>query len=147
GCTAPTAPACRGSGCGGLPESPPPGRRIPEGRTTSSRCSPPDGCVGLRGLEPLTSSLSAKRSNRLSYRPVDSCEPVGSCEPRSNYTDLHPQNKIGRSTPCGACSGRSVVRVPPPSGPLSRPGGAAGPLAQSSVRVRWKPPTMDAPML
>src|SRR5699024_12181000 len=97
GCTAPTAPACRGSGCGGLPESPPPGRRIPEGRTTSSRCSPPDGCVGLRGLEPLTSSLSAKRSNRLSYRPVDSCEPVGSCEPRSNYTDLAPHNKICRS--------------------------------------------------
>ena len=26
--------------------------------------------VGLRGLEPLTSSLSGKRSNRLSYRPV-----------------------------------------------------------------------------
>src|SRR5262245_59471205 len=25
--------------------------------------------VGLRGLEPLTSSLSGKRSNRLSYRP------------------------------------------------------------------------------
>src|SRR3954464_4524198 len=27
------------------------------------------GVVGLRGLEPLTSSLSGKRSNRLSYRP------------------------------------------------------------------------------
>ena len=26
--------------------------------------------VGLRGLEPLASSLSGKRSNRLSYRPV-----------------------------------------------------------------------------
>jgi hypothetical protein len=26
-------------------------------------------CVGLRGLEPRTSSLSGKRSNRLSYRP------------------------------------------------------------------------------
>lgn len=26
--------------------------------------------VGLGGLEPPTSSLSAKRSNRLSYRPV-----------------------------------------------------------------------------
>lgn len=26
--------------------------------------------VGLRGLEPLTSSLSGKRSNRLSYRPA-----------------------------------------------------------------------------
>ena len=26
--------------------------------------------MGLRGLEPLTSSLSGKRSNRLSYRPV-----------------------------------------------------------------------------
>ncbi len=27
--------------------------------------------VGLGGLEPPTSSLSAKRSNRLSYRPVE----------------------------------------------------------------------------
>lgn len=26
-------------------------------------------CVGLTGIEPVTSSLSAKRSNRLSYRP------------------------------------------------------------------------------
>ena len=26
--------------------------------------------VGLTGLEPVTSSLSGKRSNRLSYRPV-----------------------------------------------------------------------------
>jgi hypothetical protein len=26
--------------------------------------------VGLRGLEPRTSSLSGKRSNRLSYRPL-----------------------------------------------------------------------------
>jgi hypothetical protein len=29
-----------------------------------------EGVVGLRGLEPLTSSLSGKRSNRLSYRPA-----------------------------------------------------------------------------
>jgi hypothetical protein len=29
--------------------------------------------VGLRGLEPLTSSLSGKRSNRLSYRPRARC--------------------------------------------------------------------------
>ncbi len=28
--------------------------------------------VGLRGLEPRTSSLSGKRSNRLSYRPFSS---------------------------------------------------------------------------
>ena len=27
--------------------------------------------VGLTGLEPVTSSLSGKRSNRLSYRPVN----------------------------------------------------------------------------
>src|SRR5690348_9592986 len=31
--------------------------------------------VGLRGLEPLTSSLSGKRSNRLSYRPGGGSEP------------------------------------------------------------------------
>ena len=41
-------------------------------KTVRSRTRVPDlGCcgVGLRGLEPLTSSLSGKRSNRLSYRP------------------------------------------------------------------------------
>ena len=34
------------------------------------------GWVGLRGLEPRTSSLSGKRSNRLSYRPLDTA-PTG----------------------------------------------------------------------
>jgi hypothetical protein len=41
-------------------------------KTVRSRTRVPDlACcgVGLRGLEPLTSSLSGKRSNRLSYRP------------------------------------------------------------------------------
>src|SRR5580658_5952106 len=31
--------------------------------------------VGLRGLEPRTSSLSGKRSNRLSYRPQSYAQP------------------------------------------------------------------------
>jgi hypothetical protein len=35
-------------------------------RTTCARAS---NWVGLTGLEPVTSSLSGKRSNRLSYRP------------------------------------------------------------------------------
>jgi hypothetical protein len=40
--------------------------------TTPTQMSPTSDLtvsVGLRGLEPLTSSLSGKRSNRLSYRP------------------------------------------------------------------------------
>src|SRR5690348_5620830 len=37
-------------------------------------------CVGLRGLEPRTSSLSGKRSNRLSYSPAESAVPA---EPRT----------------------------------------------------------------
>lgn len=51
-----------------------------------------EGCtedVGLGGLEPPTSSLSAKRSNRLSYRPVrgwDRCP-----EPRAKITRLSLQ--------------------------------------------------------
>ena len=34
------------------------------------------GLVGLRGLEPRTSSLSGKRSNRLSYSPSVAAAPA-----------------------------------------------------------------------
>src|SRR5699024_3740428 len=64
----------------------------------------PSGCVGLRGLEPLTSSLSAKRSTRLSYRPP------GSCEPRSHYTDTQAP-KQNRPEPAS----RRVLRPIPPA--------------------------------
>lgn len=37
--------------------------------TTHHPCQEPIGSVGVPGLEPGTSSLSAKRSNRLSYTP------------------------------------------------------------------------------
>ncbi len=40
--------------------------------------------VGLGGLEPPTSSLSAKRSNRLSYRPPEPHEPYRTCGPLPN---------------------------------------------------------------
>lgn len=36
------------------------------------------GCVGLRGFEPLTSALSAQRSNQLSYRPLHNSQQAAS---------------------------------------------------------------------
>ncbi len=56
----------------------------PEENSESHKCEttenpflhdPPRKDVGLPGLEPGTSSLSAKRSNRLSYRPFSGGEP------------------------------------------------------------------------
>ena len=50
--------------------------------------------VGLRGLEPLASSLSGKRSNRLSYRPVaDPAAPPSRRRERRGYLTLRPTNK------------------------------------------------------
>ncbi len=40
--------------------------------------------VGLRGLEPRTSSLSGKRSNRLSYRPQCYALPDGTRHPKES---------------------------------------------------------------
>ena len=46
--------------------------------------------VGLTGLEPVASSLSGKRSNRLSYRPVaDPARPPAEGEPRTEATSRH----------------------------------------------------------
>src|SRR5262249_42716695 len=47
------------------------------GRPSSSPGKGPLTLVGLRGLEPRTSSLSGKRSNRLSYSPSGG----GACGP------------------------------------------------------------------
>ena len=52
--------------------------------------------VGLGGLEPPTSSLSAKRSNRLSYRPLNQAE---------QYPTVAPYTKTG---PAGHCFAWSV---------------------------------------
>src|SRR5262249_17410444 len=53
--------------------------------------STPSQLVGLSGLEPLTSSLSGKRSNRLSYRP---------------------QHATSERTPPPRASGNGMVRAP-----------------------------------
>ena len=43
--------------------------------------------VGLRGLEPRTSSLSGKRSNRLSYSPSEAAVPAGHDRARPGHAD------------------------------------------------------------
>src|SRR3954447_16662721 len=57
--------------CDGRLYQPEPAGRA--GLNTSAVRSRDGKRVGLRGLEPLTSSLSGKRSNRLSYRPGEGC--------------------------------------------------------------------------
>ena len=48
--------------------------------------------VGLTGLEPVTSALSGRRSNRLSYRP----KPRPAFRPRvETLLDHAPKNQIG----------------------------------------------------
>ena len=74
--------------------------------------------VGLRGLEPLTSSLSGKRSNRLSYRPFRHLQRVK--PPESGATGArrmtlpHPVSSLqnGPGGTLAACDGEglSVVR-------------------------------------
>src|ERR1700678_2293209 len=60
--------------------------------------------VGLRGLEPRASSLSGKRSNRLSYNPINSCLTCGN---KSSHHLIVPSWRfapimISRSLPgCG----------------------------------------------
>jgi site-specific DNA recombinase len=73
--------------------------------------------VGLRGLEPLTSSLSGKRSNRLSYRPGDWSTSQFGRRPERNITSAsnghpkpHPRDRDGQ----GWSSAR-VTSMPPSS--------------------------------
>ncbi len=123
--------------------------------------------VGLTGLEPVASSLSGKRSNRLSYRPVaDPARPPAEGEPRTEATPPHgPGSKRDRSRPqthpdrpeCrplatvgtrhrGMGDGMGIAR--PDEWPRSRqpaPCRRAGPHTgpQSSVRVSCSPPTRE----
>src|SRR5215210_7943468 len=81
-------PALPASGSAfGAGEQEPPGRRCPHVTAPRrKRCALSTGCVssvGLGGLEPPTSSLSGKRSNRLSYRP-------GSTSTRGRRTEERP---------------------------------------------------------
>ena len=62
-------------------------------------CPPRESGVGLTGLEPVTSSLSGKRSNRLSYRPE--------CAARRSRL---PQREGSAQTSGRAGQGRSVTR-------------------------------------
>ena len=84
------------------------------------------GLVGLTGLEPVASSLSGKRSNRLSYRPVS---PI-SAAPRevARGTRLHhrqPVSQNGYRPP--TCAGQRAVS--------GMPWGRVSGRVQSSVRV------------
>ena len=67
--------------------------------------------VGLRGLEPRTSSLSGKRSNRLSYSPSDSAMPAGLDRARLEHAD-------GKGYRIGGVASYSlslrVTSIPPP---------------------------------
>ena len=63
--------------------------------------------VGLRGLEPLTSSLSGKRSNRLSYRPGShpSASPgqaVGGADGKITASGSAAQTEAGRTARTGS---------------------------------------------
>ena len=68
--------------------------------------------VGLRGLEPLTSSLSGKRSNRLSYRPgrCTLALPAGWTE-REGYRMLRSPHKTHQLP--NQLSSASVTSMPP----------------------------------
>ena len=72
------AAAAAGSASGSWAGSPFPALRAIEALAARDRV--PDlafTLVGLRGLEPRTSSLSGKRSNRLSYSPRSGGSPIG----------------------------------------------------------------------
>ena len=82
--------------------------------------------MGLRGLEPLTSSLSGKRSNRLSYRPVRHL-PLA----RTLKSRVTGARRMTLPHPC-----RPLQNGPRCTADLR---GDAG--LQSSVRVICRPPT------
>gem|GEM_PF-1714166 len=82
--------------------------------------------MGLRGLEPLTSSLSGKRSNRLSYRPVRHLQ-------RARNSSRESQARDARRYPTAVVPCKTARYVP-----LSCGGGGG---LQSSVSVICRPPT------
>src|SRR6478752_5409058 len=72
--------------------------------------------VGLGGLDPPTSSLSGKRSNRLSYRPVvtvarrsDQQDPMTGREGKRYPMRLPPHKTVGGAT---GVPGRPEARPP-----------------------------------
>jgi hypothetical protein len=67
--------------------------------------------VGLRGLEPRTSSLSGKRSNRLSYSPSETAVPAGHDRARLET----PTGKVTASVTVTSYSvSLRVTSIPPP---------------------------------
>jgi hypothetical protein len=67
--------------------------------------------VGLRGLEPRTSSLSGKRSNRLSYSPSEAAVPAGRDRARLEHAD----GKVTASVTVASYSlSLRVTSIPPP---------------------------------
>jgi hypothetical protein len=88
--------------------------------------------VGLRGLEPLTSSLSGKRSNRLSYRPVRHLQRAGPSSRESQARDA-------RRYPTVVVCSKTALQTTTSSG------GTEG--FQSSVSVTCSPPTRLAQTL
>src|ERR1700712_2351871 len=64
--------------------------------TSCARCVHGRGhCVGLSGLEPETSSLSAKRSNRLSYSPE--CGPEGPSATETAEGEVSSRSLVGET--------------------------------------------------
>ena len=86
-----------------------PGARRSRRRPPSGACQSRTLGVGLRGLEPLTSSLSGKRSNRLSYRPAASRT---SGDARGNVTGGMAAPEVGNDA---HLSSASVTSMPPSS--------------------------------
>ena len=67
--------------------------------------------VGLPGLEPGTSSLSGKRSNRLSYSPSEAAVPAGHDRARLGHAD----GKVTASVTVAFYSlSLRVTSIPPP---------------------------------
>ena len=83
--------------------------------------------VGLTGLEPVASSLSGKRSNRLSYRPAPSIAAETAATRQITPQRTSRSKRLGYAVP---------ARLEWPVG-----------VGQSSVRVSWTPPTSDAQTL
>ncbi len=88
--------------------------------------------VGLRGLEPLTSSLSGKRSNRLSYRPRCDLAAASCWAAWPSRRERLPHGRVraqtGRNLPsrrgtgraAGQCSSSASVTSMPPSRAAAR---------------------------
>ena len=90
--------------------------------------------VGLTGLEPVTSSLSGKRSNRLSYRPGGGRR--RDCGPTTGTAARRPRGKV-----TAAADGHPKPR------PALLNGSARRGQPWSSAKVTSMPPSSEAAML